>query len=219
MTIKAIAFDAYGTLFDVHTVVDKCEEFFPGQGRQFSEIWRQKQLEYSWLRSLMGRYKDFWEITEDALQFTLKELKLEADEDTRTALLHEYLQLKPYPEVPEALERLKDKNLAILSNGSPQMLHTLVENARLSHVFSNLISVDELKTFKPFMGVYQLSPATLGVPREETLFVSSNSWDAAGAKTFGFQVCWINRFNKQFDELGAEPDRVITQLDELIDQI
>ncbi len=215
MNVKSIIFDAYGTLFDVHSVVEKCEEFFPGKGRQISEIWRQKQLEYTWLRSLMGRYEDFWSVTNDSLVFALKSLQLDSDEEIRMSLLNQYLQLNPYPEVPDALEELKIRNLAILSNGSPDMLNTLVENAGLSHLFTAVISVDQLKIYKPFMGVYQLGVAQLGVNREDTLFITSNPWDASGAKTFGFQVAWINRFNNQFDELGVQPDIIIKSLDEL----
>ncbi|HWL24564.1 MAG TPA: haloacid dehalogenase type II [Ureibacillus sp.] len=219
MSIKAIIFDAYGTLFDVHTVIEKCEQFFPEKGRQISEIWRQKQLEYTWLRSLMERYEDFWTVTYEALTFALKELELESNEEIRTTLLNEYLRLNPYPEVPKALEELKDRDLAILSNGSPDMLNSMVENANLTDVFKDVISVDELKIYKPFMGVYQLGVAKLGVNKEETLFITSNPWDASGAKTFGFQVCWINRFNKHFDELGVQPDMVIRNLEELVDKI
>ncbi|BCJ85032.1 haloacid dehalogenase type II [Effusibacillus dendaii] len=217
--IKAIVFDAYGTLFDVHTVVEKCEQYFPTQGKVISQIWRQKQLEYTWLRSLMGRYEDFWHVTSDALTFTLKELGLETNDDICTDILKEYLYLKPYPEVPYALNELKNHTLAILSNGSLEMLNDMVQNAGLREVFSNVISVDELKIFKPFMGVYQLAPAKLGIRKEETLFISSNSWDATGAKVFGFQVCWINRFNKTFDELNTRPDLIIKSLDELVTYI
>ncbi|WP_211236964.1 haloacid dehalogenase type II [Aneurinibacillus terranovensis] len=219
MTIKAIIFDAYGTLFDVHTVVDKCEQFFPGKGRKISEIWRQKQLEYTWLRSLMGRYEDFWSVTHDALIFALKELKVDLNEQIHMTLLDQYLRLNPYPEVPNALEKLKNRKLAILSNGSTDMLNTVVENAGLSHVFTHVISVDELKIYKPFMGVYQLGVAKLWVNKEETLFITSNPWDASGAKTFGFQVCWINRFNKQFDELGVQPNMILKNLDQLVDRL
>jgi 2-haloacid dehalogenase len=219
LTIKAIIFDAYGTVFDVHTVVDKCELFFPEKGKQISELWRQKQLEYTWLRSLMGRYENFWSVTHDALSFTLRELKLDLNEEVQAILLNEYLQLNPYPEVPKALEKLKDRKLAILSNGSPDMLNTLVENSNLSHIFHSIISVDELKVYKPVMGVYQLGTEKLEVKKEETLFITSNSWDAAGAKTFGFQVCWINRFQKQFDELSVKPDIVIETMDELVQKL
>jgi 2-haloacid dehalogenase len=217
LPIKALVFDAYGTLFDVHTVVETCEQFFPGKGKQISEVWRQKQLEYTWLRSLMGRYEDFWSVTDEALLFALNDLQLDTDEQVRHKILNQYLQLNPYPEVPKALEQLTDKSLAILSNGSPDMLNSIVEKAALSHVFTDIISVDELKIYKPFMGVYQLAVAKLGVNKEDILFITSNSWDASGAKAFGFQVCWINRFNKNFDELGVVPDIIIQDLDELVD--
>lgn len=218
--IKAIVFDAYGTLFDVHTVVEKCEKYFPTKGRMISEIWRQKQLEYTWLRSLMGRYEDFWRVTEDALTFALKQLGLETTMDVRTDILHTYLSLKPYREVPDLLKQLsRAYTLAILSNGSPNMLHAVIQNAELSDCFSYVISVDERKTFKPSMEVYQLAPAKLGIPKEETLFVSSNSWDAAGAKVFGFQVCWLNRFHQTFDELDSRPDFIVNDLEELADHL
>lgn len=217
--IKAIVFDAYGTLFDVHTVVEKCEQYFPTKGRIISELWRQKQLEYTWLRSLMGRYEDFWKITNDSLLFALKELELERNDEICADILNEYLYLKPYSEVPNALKKLKNLSLAILSNGSPKMLNDMVSNAGLKEAFSDVISVDELKIFKPFMGVYQLAPVKLGIHKEETLFVSSNSWDATGAKVFGFNVCWINRFNKTFDELNTKPDLIVKNLDELVNYV
>ncbi|MFC4769770.1 haloacid dehalogenase type II [Effusibacillus consociatus] len=217
--IKAIVFDAYGTLFDVHTVASRCEQFFPGFGQTISEIWRQKQLEYSWLRSLMGRYENFWHVTEDALGFALKSLGLNANEEVRAAVLEEYLRLKPYPEVPQALQALRHHKLAILSNGTPNMLNAAVTNAGLTDAFSSVISVDEVKSFKPLMGVYQLAPSKLHVRREEILFISSNAWDASGAKVFGFNVCWINRFGKTFEELHVEPDLTITGLDQLIEKL
>jgi 2-haloacid dehalogenase len=217
--IKAVVFDAYGTLFDVHTVAVKSEQEFPGKGRQISEVWRQKQLEYTWLRSLMGRYQDFWHVTDEALAFTLKELGLEASSELRASILDEYLRLNPYPEVPEALRAMGERKLAILSNGSPKMLNQVVANAGLDEVFSAVISVDELKIFKPFMGVYQLASAKLGIPREEILFISSNAWDAAAAKVFGFQVCWINRFDKTFEELQVLPDFIVKDLNQLVEKI
>lgn len=216
LTIRAIIFDAYGTLFDVHSVSERCEQFFPGMGSAISSRWRQKQLEYTWLRSLMGRYEDFWCVTRDALVFTLKEFELNSNEKIRTTILNEYLALNPYAEVANALEELKDRKLAILSNGSPDMLNTVVRNADLSEVFTDVISVDELTIYKPSMDVYQLGVAKLGVKKEEALFVTSNPWDAAGAKSFGFQVCWINRLNLKFDELGVQPDVIIHSLDDLV---
>lgn len=217
--IKAIVFDAYGTLFDVHTVVEKCEQIFPTKGRIISDIWRQKQLEYTWLRSLMGQYEDFWRITHDSLKYTLKDLGLNTDEETCLEILNEYHYLKPYPEVPHTLKELEDYTLAILSNGSPKMLHEMVNHAGLEKCFADVWSVDELKIFKPSMKVYQLAPAKLGIQKEEILFVSSNSWDATGAKVFGFKVCWINRFNKTFDELNAQPDWIVKSLDEMMNYL
>ncbi|PWW28385.1 2-haloacid dehalogenase [Cytobacillus oceanisediminis] len=215
MTVKAIFFDAYGTLFDVHSVSEKCEQFFPEKGMQISEVWRQKQLEYTWLRSLMDRYEDFWKVTGDSLIFALKALDLQASQEIRSALLNEYLRLKAYPEVREALELLSNRKLAILSNGTLQMLNPLVRNANLTEAFNDVISVDELKIYKPYMGVYELGTAKLSIDKTEALFVTSNPWDASGAKTFGFQVCWINRNNKPFDELGVKPDLIVRDLEEL----
>lgn len=219
MNIKAIAFDAYGTLFNVHSVVEKCEEIYPGYGTKISDLWRAKQLEYTWLRSLMGRYRDFWGITEDALVYTLKNFHLDYDEHTISTILERYLYLQPYDEIPDALDRLKEKfKLAILSNGSPNMLHDMVENANLEHSFEQIISVDELQIFKPFSGVYQLGPAKLNMTKDEILFVSSNPFDIAGAKVFGYRVCWINRLNLQreeFNDIDAKPDIIIKSLSEL----
>lgn len=217
--IRGIVFDAYGTLFDVNSVQAKCDEIYPGEGERISSLWRQKQLEYSWLYSLMGRYTDFWKITDDALKFTLKELKLEATDQIRHSILDEYLMLKPYAEVPEAIRSLQSHEMAILSNGSSEMLHRVVENSGLSGFFKSVISVDDVRIFKPSMKVYELGPARLGIPKEEVLFISSNSWDASGAKAFGFKVCWINRFKRTFDELGLNPDLTISSLDELSDKL
>ncbi|MBW5447187.1 haloacid dehalogenase type II [Cohnella sp. CFH 77786] len=216
-SIKAIVFDAYGTLFDVHSVIPKIESFFPGQGKKISEIWRRKQLEYTWQRSLMGRYRDFGKVTDDALAFTLKSLGLRADAEIRYVLVNEYLVLKPFPEAARTLHDLRrHKTLAILSNGTPFMLQGLVNHAGFRPFFSALISVDTIKIYKPYMGIYQLAPSILGVGREEILFVSANSWDAAGGKTFGFPTCWVNRFHGTFDELDVTPDLIVSSLDELI---
>lgn len=213
--IKAVVFDAYGTLFDVHSVITMAERLFPGEGKKISEIWRMKQLEYTWLRSLMGRYRDFWKVTDDSLAYTLKTLKLQADVDIRNMLLNEYLFLKLYPDVPAALNQLMHKTLAILSNGTPHMLYSVVNHAGLSNIFSAVLSVDVLKIYKPYIGVYQLALTNLKVRREEVLFISANSFDAAGAKNFGFKVCWVNRLNLTFDELDVTPDLVVNNLDQL----
>ncbi|WP_199615867.1 haloacid dehalogenase type II [Paenibacillus alkalitolerans] len=215
-SIKAVAFDAYGTLFDVHSVTAKTERLFPGHGKRISEIWRQKQLEYTWLRSLMGRYIDFWRVTDDALKYALKTLRLQANDRTRIVLLQEYLVLKPFPEVFSVLQQLKPvTTLAILSNGTPQMLNSIVNDAGLGPFFSAVLSADAIKIYKPYMGVYQLLPANLGFRKEEILFVSANSWDAAGAKAFGLAVCWVNRSNMPFDELDVTPDLVVNNLEQL----
>ncbi|MCA0758093.1 haloacid dehalogenase type II [Paenibacillus sp. N4] len=213
--IKTIVFDAYGTLFDVHSVIAAAERLFPGQGRKISEIWRQKQLEYTWLRSLMGRYKDFWKVTDDSLLYTLETLNLPSDEQVRSLLLREYLVLNPFPDVPAAFNQLKDYKLAILSNGTPYMLHSVVSHTGLSPYLSGVISVDQLKIYKPFPGVYQLALTNLNVRKEEVLFVSANSFDAAGGKSFGFTVCWVNRLHTHFDELDVTPDLVVNNLEQL----
>jgi 2-haloacid dehalogenase len=213
--IKAIVFDAYGTLFDVHSIIQKADEFFPGQGKIISEIWRQKQLEYTWLRSLMGCYKHFWYVSDDALSYSLRKLGLGDTLNIRTQILEEYLSLQPFAEVEETLHSLKNISLTILSNGNPEMLLAVVENAGLTGFFAEIISVDQLKIYKPVMDVYQLAPDKLGVEKEEILFVTSNSWDASGAKSFGFHVCWVNRNNEPFDELNVQPDVVVSNLKEL----
>ncbi|MDX9871813.1 MAG: haloacid dehalogenase type II [Clostridia bacterium] len=213
--IDAVVFDAYGTLFDVHSVMEKCNTVFPGKGQQISQIWRTKQLQYTWLMSLMGRYDTFFNITRRALIFALKELDLAFNAELCETILNEYYTLKPFPEVPEALGSMKDKKLAILSNGNPEMLKMVVQNSNLSNLLPHIISVDELKIFKPFLGVYQLGPAKLGVPREKTLFVSSNSFDVIGAKVYGFNVCWANRTGQQLDELDAQPDVIVKDLKQL----
>lgn len=214
--IKAIVFDAYGTLFDVHSVVQKADEFFPGKGKMISKIWRQKQLEYTWLRSLMGRYQNFWYVSDDALSYSLRKLGLGDTLNIRTQILEEYLSLQPFAEVEETLHSLKNISLTILSNGNPEMLLAVVENAGLTGFFAEIISVDQLKIYKPVMDVYQLAIDKLGVDKEEILFVTSNPWDASGAKSFGFHVCWVNRHNEPFDELNVQPDVVVSNLKELV---
>jgi 2-haloacid dehalogenase len=194
--IKAIAFDMYGTLYDVNSVSASCNAFYPGRGEEISHLWRQKSLEYTWLRSLMGDYSPFEAVTEDALVFTCGHLGLSLDEATRAALCEAYLNLKPHPEVPAALAELESMGpaLTILSNGSA---HSIV------------------KTYKPHHRVYEIAEKQLGLDRAEILFVSSNSWDASGARHFGFPVCWVNRSGKTFDELGQVPDFVVTGIDAL----
>lgn len=211
--MKALVFDAYGTLFDVHSVVQRCEAFFPGKGTALSLAWRGKQLEYTWLRSLMGRYKPFSAVTRDALAYSCEAMGLPLGAEQMEALMGEYLMLAPYPDVEGSLKRLAGRKLAILSNGSPDMLEPVVAHAGLS--FDAILSVDELRVFKPAPAVYQLAVDRLGVRREDIGFVSSNCWDALGAKAFGFTVHWINRSGAPVDRLGFTPDSVIGSLKDL----
>ncbi|HEY8342489.1 MAG TPA: haloacid dehalogenase type II [Calditerricola sp.] len=213
---RAVVFDAYGTLFDVQEAVAAlCERRFPGYGKTISDMWRRKQLEYTWLCSLMGQYRDFWRLTDDALGYALTVLGLEATPDVRRGLLEGYRTPPPYPDACRALEAMANKTLAILSNGTAEMLRAAVANAGLSERFAAVISVDEVRVYKPHPDVYARVLTRLGVAKEDVLFVTANAWDAAGAKQFGFRVCWVNRFGLPFDEGLAVPDRVIERLDQL----
>jgi 2-haloacid dehalogenase len=214
--IKALAFDAYGTIFDVYSVIARCEQLFLGRGKELSQLWRTKQLEYTWLRSLLGAYVDFEQVTRDALMFACEALALKLDAASAQVLMDEYRQLKPYPEVSGALEALKGVPMVILSNGSPAMLNALVDNAGLRKHFGQVISVDEVKIFKPSPSVYRLCPDKLGVPAGEIGFVSSNCWDVAGAARFGFKVFWINRFKQPADRLDFQPFKVIDNLAQIV---
>lgn len=213
-SVRGLAFDAYGTLFDVHSVIKACRRVTP-EAEAFSREWRAKQVEYTWLRALMGRYEDFWRVTETALTFALKRFGLQVGPAQKAALMEAYLSLAPFPEVPAALERLKGLPLIILSNGSPRMLEAVAEASGLRPYFRAIVSVDAIRTYKPSPRVYELATPALGLPREEIGFVSSNGWDAIGAKAYGFQVFWINRGAAPLDELGVVPDREIRGLDEL----
>lgn len=202
--LKAVVFDAYGTLFDVHSAVQKCEEVFPGYGIQISQLWRQKQLEYTWLRSLMNKYRDFWQISADALDYTLQDLHLAYDTDTVYQILNQYLHLQLFPEVTQALEKFQPRKLAILSNGSPKMLTEVVRNTGLEGTFTQIISVDALRTYKPRPEVYNLAEEKLQIAKEEILFISANGWDVAGARSYGFTVGWVNRAQKPSENLSAQ---------------
>ena len=214
--IKALVFDAYGTLFDVHSVISVCDQTFPGHGAALSQAWRAKQLEYTWLRSLMGGYKDFWQVTESALIFACRSLGLSCPPDIRARLMESYLHLNPFPEVQQTLRDLSDYSLAILSNGSPRMLKAAVESAGLTGIFSRVISVDEAKIYKPSPRVYRLGPQKLHVAASAIGFISANFWDIAGAKAFGFHPYWINRSKAPADELGLLPDATLASLADLI---
>ena len=239
MTIKAIVFDAYGTLYDIQSVADVTEQAFPGYGEMVTQVWRIKQLEYSWLRTLMQRYQDFSVVTRDSLAYTLRVLGLTYDDAVFAGIMDKYLRLDLYPDALAALSALKDRKLAILSNGSPDMLNALVANSGLDGLLDATISVDANKVFKPHPAAYQLIEPTLHVAPAEVLFVSSNPWDAVGAKSFGLNVAWIERMTgeamalacvestvlapltffkairTQMDELGFAPDHRIRSLSEL----
>jgi 2-haloacid dehalogenase len=217
--VKALVFDAYGTLFDVHSVISLCNELFPDQGPALSQLWRAKQLEYTWLLSLMGRYEDFWETTAKALRFGCRALKLPLAADQQARLMEAYLHLETYPEVNQALTALSDHPLAILSNGSPQMLAAAVASANLPGIFTQVISVDEIKIFKPSPRVYQLAVDKLGLAPESIGFVSSNSFDIIGATAFGFRTFWVNRAANPLDELDLTPTMTINKLTDLVDAL
>jgi 2-haloacid dehalogenase len=219
--ISALVFDAYGTIFDVHSVTGLAEKFFPGRGSALSAAWRTKQLEYTWQRTLMGRYEDFNRVTLAALEWTFEHLKLEAGDTERRALLDQYRKLAMFPEVPSVLEVLAARRpLAILSNGHPDMLNAVVEHNGLKDRFrGGVLSVHAAKLFKPAPAVYRLAEDALGLPRTLVGFVSSNGWDAAGAKAFGFQVFWVNRGKMPVERLGVRPDETVSDLTALVELV
>lgn len=213
--VRALVFDAYGTLFDPFAVRTRAEELFPGNGTALSQLWRAKQLEYSWLRTLMGRYENFWQITEDALVFSCRTLKLSCEEHQRKQLLQVYLTLPAFPEVKPSLEKLSHLPLSVLSNGTPEMLTAVVAANGMNHFFQNIFSVDSLQIYKPHPEVYQHAVASLGIPKGSIGFVSSNYWDIAGATSFGFRTYWLNRASVPADELGVNPAATLQTLSDL----
>ncbi len=214
MSLDALVFDAYGTLYDVHSVQRRCEAFFPAKGTALSQLWRAKQLEYTWQRSLMRRYAPFSTVTREALAYACEALGLELTVERMEALMGEYLMLATFPEVPQALQRLQGRKLAILSNGSPDMLAPLVAHSGLR--LDAVLSVDELKVFKPAPEVYELGASRLGLPKERIGFVSSNCWDALGAQAYGFASFWVSRAGAPLDRLGLQPRQVVKSLHEIL---
>jgi 2-haloacid dehalogenase len=211
---RGYVFDAYGTLFDVHSVIE-AGRTITSDPAALSVLWRQKQLEYTWLRSLMGRYEDFWTVTGAALRHAIRRLDLTATQADHERLMTAYLSLSCFADVRPALERLVGVRKAILSNGSPRMLTAAVSSSGLGSLLDHVISVDAVRTYKPSPRVYALGPEVLGIPASDLLFVSSNAWDVAGAKAFGYRVAWCNRSAAPREELGLEPDIVITTLEDL----
>ena len=212
---QAFLFDCYGTLIDVHSVVMRCNAGIAGDLESLSQLWRQKQLEFTWLRGLMERYEDFWQISEAALRTALAQLLIPASESQTRQLMEAYLSPEAFPDARPALEALHDFPRGILSNGTPKMLEAAVRSGGLASYFSSILSVDSVKTYKPSPKVYALGPATFGAPANEILFVSSNAWDAAGAKAFGYTVCWCNRSGHAMDQIGFAPDIIVSSLDQI----
>jgi len=210
---SALVFDAYGTLFDVHSVQARCESLWPGKGAQLSQTWRAKQLEYTWQRSLTRRYAPFSQVTEDALLYACEFLGLRMDATQRQTLLQEYRRLALFPDVLPAFANFSGRKLAILSNGSTDMLDPLVAQSGLA--FDAVLSVDAKQVYKPAPEVYQLAVDELRTPKADIAFISSNCWDALGAKAFGFTVYWINRAGAPMDRMGLQLDSVISSLREL----
>ncbi|WP_019140898.1 haloacid dehalogenase type II [Noviherbaspirillum massiliense] len=208
MNLQAIAFDAYGTLFDVYSIRTLAERLFPSRGAELADLWRSKQIEYAQLRTLCSMYRPFWEVTQDALVFACKKLGVELTLEAQTQLMGQYAKLEAFPENLEVLSQLQalGMKLAILSNGNPQMLEAAVAAVGMQGLFSQLLSVDAVRKFKTAPEAYQLGPDVFGVSPKNILFVSSNGWDICGASWFGYRTYWINRTNGPFEELGVVPD-------------
>ena len=217
--IKAIIFDAYGTLFDVNSAAEKCKEKLGDKWEGFANYWRTTQLEYTWLRSLMRRHKDFWQITEDSLDKSMNFYNI--DNSMRSELLNLYKVLSPFKEVNDALKKLKQSNykLAILSNGTPDLLNELVVSNQLKDIFDDIFSVEEAGIFKPDSKVYDLPINKYNIEKNEVLFLSANTWDVSGAGNYGYNTVWVNRNNNIFDKLDFEPIQQISNLSELLDLI
>ena len=215
--IKAIIFDAYGTLFDVNSAAEKCKDKIGDKWEGFANFWRTTQLEYTWLRSLMKRHKDFWQITEDSLDKSMKIYKI--DPTMKNELLNLYKSLSPYKEVHEVLIKLKDKNfkLAILSNGTHSLLDELVKSNNLENVFDDLFSIEQVGIYKPDSKVYDMPINKYQIEKNEVYFLSSNTWDVSGGGNYGYNSIWVNRNNNIFDKLDYSPKHQIKQLGELLD--
>ena len=218
--IRACVFDAYGTLFDVNSAAAREKATLGDRWQPLADVWRAKQLQYTWLRGLMRRHVDFWQVTGDALDFALAQTGVD-DTALRERLMNVYLQLDAYPEVRETLRHLKERGLklAILSNGSPKMLASAVDNAGLADLLDAVLSVEEVGTFKPDPAVYQLGVDRLGLPAGEMCFLSSNTWDAFAAKAFGYQVVWCNRFGQPRERIPETPDAEIRDVRGLLEQL
>ena len=217
--IKAIIFDVYGTLFDVNSAAEKCKGKIGDKWESFANYWRTTQLEYTWLRSLMNRHKDFWKITEDSLDKSMKFFKI--DNSMRNDLLDLYKVLSPFSEVKETLKKLKNRDLklAILSNGTPSLLENLVKNNNLENIFDDIFSIEEVGIFKPDSKVYDLPVNKYKIKKDEVLFLSANTWDVSGGGNYGYNSVWVNRNKNIFDNLDYQPLDEIHDLSELLEII
>ena len=217
--IKACVFDAYGTLFDVNSAAAKCQGKLGSKWEGFANAWRTTQLEYTWLRSLMKKHKNFWEITEDSLDHTMETFKIK--KEMRNELLDLYKKLKPYEEVKECLGGLKEKKIkiAILSNGTPDLLAELVDKNNIQNYFDDIMSIESVGIYKPHLKVYEMPVKKYNCKPENICFMSSNTWDVSGGGIFGYNAIWVNRFDKVFDKLNYKPKFVINNLKELLNII
>ena len=215
--VKAIIFDAYGTLFDVNSAAEKCKDKIGDKWEGFANYWRTTQLEYTWLRSLMNRHKDFWQVTEDSLDKSMKAFNI--DPLMKDELLNLYKVLSPFKEVPEVLKTLKEKKfkLAILSNGTPALLNELVKNNNLDNIFDDLFSIEEVRIFKPDSKVYDMPIQKYRIEKNEVAFLSANTWDVSGGGNYGFTSVWVNRSKNIFDNLDYKPKNQINSLNQLLD--
>ncbi len=217
--IKAIIFDAYGTLFDVNSAAEKCKDKIGDKWEPFANFWRTTQLEYTWLRSLMRRHKDFWEITEDSLDKSMKVFQI--NPSMRDELLNLYKVLSPFKEVPETLKILKEREfkLAILSNGTPALLNELVKSNNLNDLFNDLFSIEDVGIYKPDSKVYEMPIKKYGIKKNEIAFLSANTWDVSGGGNYGFNAIWVNRNKNIFDNLDYKPNLEIKDLSQLLSKI
>ena len=217
--VKAIIFDAYGTLFDVNSAAEKCKDKIGDKWEPFANFWRTTQLEYTWLRSLMGRHKDFWQITEDSLDKSIKVFNI--DPSMKNELLNLYKILSTYKEVPETLKALKEKKfkLAILSNGTPSLLNELVKSNNLNNLFDDIFSIEEVGVYKPDSKVYDIPVKKYKIKKDEIAFLSANTWDVSGGGNYGYQAIWVNRNNNIFDNLDFKPKLEIKNLSGLLSKL
>ena len=217
--VKAIIFDAYGTLFDVNSAAEKCKDKIGDKWEGFANYWRTTQLEYTWLRSLMDRHKDFWQVTEDSLDKSMNAFKI--DSSMRDELLDLYKILSTFPEVKEVLNNLKEKNykLAILSNGTPSLLNELVKSNNLDSIFDDIFSIEEVGIYKPSSKVYDIPIKKFKIQKDEVVFLSANTWDVSGGGNYGYYSVWVNRNNNIFDSLDYIPQNQVKNLGELLDLI